>query len=92
MIRHLLKLVWNRKRSNALIILEICASFLVVFVVATLGLFFLDNYRRPLGFEWKNVWNVRVGIDHAGGDSGERRSRAAGALRASAPEGDRSEP
>jgi len=67
MIRHLLKLVWNRKRSNALMILEICASFLVVFVVATLGLFFLDNYRRPLGFEWKNVWNVRVGISHAGG-------------------------
>ncbi len=62
MIRHLLKLVWNRKRSNALMILEICASFLVVFVVATLGLFFLDNYRRPLGFEWKNVWNVRVGF------------------------------
>ena len=62
MIRHLLKLVWNRKRSNALMILEICVSFLVVFVVATLGLFFLDNYRLPLGFEWKNVWDVRVGI------------------------------
>jgi putative ABC transport system permease protein len=62
MTRHLLKLVWNRKRSNALMILEICVSFLVVFVVATLGLFFLDNYRLPLGFEWKNVWNVHVGL------------------------------
>lgn len=62
MTRHLLKLVWNRKRSNALMILEICVSFLVVFVVATLGLFLLDNYRVPLGFEWKEVWNVRVGM------------------------------
>lgn len=80
MIRHLLKLVWNRKRSNALMILEICASFLVVFVVATLGLFFLDNYRRPLGFEWKNVWNVRVGISHAGGGPGDTGSPEQAAL------------
>jgi putative ABC transport system permease protein len=62
MIRHLCKLVWNRKRSNALMILEICISFLVVFVVATLGLFFLDNYRRPLGYEWKNVWSVGISM------------------------------
>jgi putative ABC transport system permease protein len=80
MIRHLLKLVWNRKRFNALMILEICASFLVVFVVATLGLFFLDNYRRPLGFEWKNVWNVRVGISHAGGGPGDHGSPEEAAL------------
>ncbi|HTG32543.1 MAG TPA: ABC transporter permease [Thermoanaerobaculia bacterium] len=70
MTRHLFKLVWNRKRSNALMILEICVSFLVVFLVATLGLFFLDNYRHPLGFEWKNVWNVRVGTGQHGGGSG----------------------
>jgi putative ABC transport system permease protein len=70
MTRHLFKLVWNRKRSNALMILEICVSFLVVFVVATLGLFFVDNYRHPLGFEWKNVWNVRVGTGQHGGGIG----------------------
>ncbi len=34
MTRHLFKLVWNRKRTNALIILEIFFSFLVVFLVA----------------------------------------------------------
>jgi putative ABC transport system permease protein len=61
MIRHLFKLVWNRKRTNALITLEIFCSFLVVFVVGTLGFFFLDNARRPLGFSYQNVWNV--GID-----------------------------
>jgi len=70
MTRHLFKLVWNRKRSNALMILEICVSFLVVFVVATLGLFFFDNYRHPLGFEWKQVWNVRVDADQSGGGPG----------------------
>jgi putative ABC transport system permease protein len=72
MIRHLFKLVWNRKRSNALMILETCVSFLVVFAVATLGLFFLDNYRQPLGFEWKDVWSVNVGR----GQSAEEASNA----------------
>ena len=62
MTRHLLKLVWNRKRSNALMILEVCVSFLVVFAVVTAGLFLLDNYRIPLGFEWRNVWDVRIGL------------------------------
>jgi putative ABC transport system permease protein len=60
MMRHLLKLVWNRKRANALIMLEIFFTFLVVFGVGTLGLYLWDNWRRPLGFDWRNVWAVQV--------------------------------
>lgn len=77
MTRHLLKLIWNRKRSNALMILEICVSFLVVFVVATLGLFFLDNYRLPLGFEWKNVWDVRIGMGRNEANAGDAAAQQA---------------
>ncbi|HSS76486.1 MAG TPA: ABC transporter permease [Thermoanaerobaculia bacterium] len=77
MIRHLLKLVWNRKRANALMILETCVSFLVVFAVVTLGLFFLDNYRRPLGFEWNNVLNVRLGMGPSGGPGSSPEQAAA---------------
>jgi putative ABC transport system permease protein len=62
MIRHLLKLTWNRKRMNALIILEIFFSFLVVFGVVTMGVFLWGNYRSPLGYSWQNVWNVRVNL------------------------------
>ena len=68
MTRHLLKLVWNRKRTNGLMILEIFFSFLVVFVVATLGIYFWDNYRQPLGFSWQNVWKVTPS-DRQGGFS-----------------------
>jgi putative ABC transport system permease protein len=60
MTRHLLKLVWNRKRTNVLIILEIFFSFLVVFLVSTLGIFVWDNYRLPLGFSYQNVWRISV--------------------------------
>ena len=38
MMRHLLKLVWRRKRASGLIMVEIFLSFLVVFIVALLTL------------------------------------------------------
>lgn len=66
MTRHLLKLVWNRKRANALIMIEIFFTFLVVFGVGTLGLYFCDNWRRPLGFDWTNVWAVELNMQQSG--------------------------
>ncbi|HEV8578920.1 MAG TPA: ABC transporter permease [Thermoanaerobaculia bacterium] len=69
MTRHLLKLVWNRKRTNALIILEIFFSFLVLFVVGTLGLYLWDNVRRPLGFSYDNVWVVSINMQRMGDDT-----------------------
>jgi len=58
MIRHYLKLTWNRRRSNLLIAVEILLSFVVTFIVVTLAAHGADNYRRPLGFEWRDAWNV----------------------------------
>lgn len=69
MTRHLLKLVWNRKRANALIMLEIFFTFLVVFGVGTLGLYLWDNWRRPLGFDWQNVWAVQVDMQQTTDDT-----------------------
>ena len=60
MIRHVLKIVWNRKRSNALIVMEIFLSFLVLFAVLTLASAFIGSARQPLGFEWRNVWDVSI--------------------------------
>lgn len=66
MIRHLLKLVWNRKRANALIVLEILVSFVVVFAVLTFAVTAASNWRRPLGFDWRDVWSVRMDIELEG--------------------------
>jgi putative ABC transport system permease protein len=60
MIRHLLRLVWNRKRSNVLIAVEILLSFIVLTAVTTLAVFYVDNYRRPLGYDVDNIWVVSV--------------------------------
>src|ERR1035437_3348910 len=60
MIRHLLKLTWNRKRNNALLAIEIFFSFLVLFAVTVFGVYFADNYRQPLGFKYDDVLRVSV--------------------------------
>lgn len=60
MIRHLFTLIWNRKRSNFLIIAEILLSFFVLFVVGSLLVSSLYNYRQPRGFAYDNVWEVGV--------------------------------
>jgi len=70
MIRHVLKLVWNRKRANFLLVLEMAISFLVLFAVAALGLYCLDGYRQPLGFDWQNVWNISLGPPGSRGEWG----------------------
>jgi putative ABC transport system permease protein len=62
-IRHLLKLVWNRKRANALIVAEIFISFLVLFAVLTAAIVFGSVYNDPIGFDWQNVWDVRMDFD-----------------------------
>jgi putative ABC transport system permease protein len=59
-IRHLLKLVWKRKRSSALLTLEILISFLVLFGVGTLAATAILRYRKPLGFDYNNVWVASI--------------------------------
>jgi putative ABC transport system permease protein len=60
MSRHLLKMVWARRRANGLVAAEILASFLVLLVVTTLGLFYLDNYRQPVGFDHRDVLRLEM--------------------------------
>jgi len=62
MIRHLLKLLWNRKRASALIVLEIVMSFLVLTAVIGAVAHFTINWNRPLGYDATNVWNMAITI------------------------------
>ncbi|PKV76145.1 ABC transporter permease [Pontibacter ramchanderi] len=65
MIRHLFKLIWNRKKSNFLLISEIFFCFLVLFAVLSLVVYNVRNYSKPLGFDYDNVWllTARADID-----------------------------
>ncbi len=76
MIRHMLQIVWNRKASNALIILEILVSFLVVFAVVAMAIFNWRNYHRPLGYAWEDVWQINFRIGDREFDAAERHAAA----------------
>lgn len=60
MLRHLFTLMWNRRRANALLIIEILLAFVVLFAVGTIGADLWSNYRQPLGFEYKQAWQVNL--------------------------------
>ena len=58
MIKHLFKLIWNKKKQNFLLMSEMLVSFLVIFAVFTLMVYYYTNYRKPMGFNYQNVWVV----------------------------------
>ena len=50
MTRHLLRLIWNRKRHNLLLSIEIFFSFVVLLAVTVLLINVAVNYGQPLGY------------------------------------------
>lgn len=66
MISNLFKLIWNRKRQNFLIMLELFVSFLIMFAAFTLIINYYQSYQRPAGFDYSNVWTInRVAGDNS---------------------------
>ena len=74
MTLHLLKLIWNRKRANALLIVEIFFSFVVLFGVVLAATYFADNARRPIGFVYDNVWYVGIDANRSGNPADDENS------------------
>lgn len=63
-INHLFKLMWNRRKMNFLMIVEIFISFIVIFVLAQSLVKFAIYYNEPLGFNYKDVWNLEININN----------------------------
>ena len=71
MLRHLFRLMWNRKRTNLLLISEILCSFVVLFGVGTILVRLGTNYFSPFGFDYRPVWRLNIAAD-----GGEKMPRA----------------
>lgn len=72
MIRHLFKLIWNKKKQNSLLITEIFVSFLVVFAVFTLLVYNYKNFKEPMGLDYDDVWVINfVSPDIKNADSAD---------------------
>ena len=68
MIRHLLRLTWNRKRSTLLLLLELFVTFLVVALVSTTAIYQAANWHRPLGFDPTGVLVARIDYQRSSDD------------------------
>jgi putative ABC transport system permease protein len=58
MLNHLLKLIWNRKTANLLIITEVAITFIVLFALISMGRHFYQKYQIPLGYNTDNTWAI----------------------------------
>jgi putative ABC transport system permease protein len=63
--------MWNRKRTNLLLISEIVCSFVVLFGVGTILVRLGTNYLAPFGFDYGSVWRLNIAAD-----KGEKMPRA----------------
>lgn len=63
MIKHILTLVWNKKRSNVLMLLEIFLAFLVLFTVFSFTIYNLRIFQSPLGFDSSNSLLIKMPQD-----------------------------
>jgi putative ABC transport system permease protein len=60
MIKHILKLIWNKRKSNILILLEIFLAFLVLFAVLSYVIYNARKFTEPLGFGTDDKWLVNL--------------------------------
>jgi putative ABC transport system permease protein len=58
MFIHLFRLIWNKKKQNFLLMLEIFLSFIGMCAAFTFMLYPYKNYKLPRGFLPENVWVV----------------------------------
>jgi len=63
MFAHIFKMMWQRKRANSLIIIEIVVAFVVLLAVVSFIRISYETYSAPLGFEYKNTWAIEFEPD-----------------------------
>jgi putative ABC transport system permease protein len=56
MVQHLFKLLWKKRKSNFLIMLEIFVAFFILFAVSSLSVYFYRGYIKPSGINAEKVW------------------------------------
>ena len=58
MFKHLIKLIWNKRKQNFLFLSEILISFLVIFALCSMFVYYFMNYSKHNGLQYKQVWSI----------------------------------
>ena len=60
MFKHMLTLIWNKKKKNSLLFVEIFFCFLIVFAISTYAIRNFRDYLSPYGYETENLWHTSL--------------------------------
>ena len=60
MIRHILKIMWNQRRSNGWIFAELAVVAAVLWMMIDTSWVDYRTYHAPLGFDIGNVWRFKL--------------------------------
>jgi putative ABC transport system permease protein len=63
MFAHIFKMMWQRKRANSMIIIEIVVAFIVLLAVVAFARVSYQTYNAPLGFEFDDIWSIQFEPD-----------------------------
>lgn len=63
MIKHILTLLWNKRQSIFLMLMEVFFAFLILFAIFTFSIYFLRIYQVPLGFKTEDISIAYLTID-----------------------------
>jgi len=61
-IRHLFKLFWIRRKANGLLLTEIVISTLVLFAVVYMVMSGIQNWNKPVGFDYHDLYAINLDI------------------------------
>lgn len=62
MIKHILKIIWNQRRSNGWIFAELLVVVAILWVMMDSMLVDQYTYRSPLGFDIGNTYKIQLGM------------------------------
>ena len=69
MIKHILKLIWNQRRANVWLFLEILLVTAILWVMLDALLVDTYTYHQPTGFDIENVYEVKLAKRNLSTDS-----------------------
>ncbi len=61
MIKHILKIIWNQRRSNGWIFAELLVVVAILWVMMDSMLVDQYTYHSPLGFDIRNTYKIQLG-------------------------------
>ena len=62
MIKHILKIIWNQRRSNGWIFTELLVVVAILWVMMDSMLLDQYTYHSSLGFDIRNTYKIQLGV------------------------------